>query len=82
MSVGQADFAKYQQVSQAFKDIINAITTLELGQLKLYFVGLEKKIYKKEAVYGEYTSLQNMLDSFKEAKGKVALHFAVARGDV
>ena len=44
MSSGQADFAKYQQVSQAFKDIINSVTTLELGQLKLYFVGLEKKI--------------------------------------
>jgi hypothetical protein len=37
---GTGDFAKYQQVSKAFKDMIDSITTLEIGQLKLYFVSL------------------------------------------
>ena len=67
----------------AFKEIINAVTTFEIGQLKLYFVNLDKKIINKETgIYSEYVSLKQMLDQFKEAKGKVALHFAVARGDV
>jgi len=68
----------------AYKDIINAVTTFELGQLKLFFVNLEKKIATKEegSIYSEYVTLKQMLDQFKEAKGKVALHFAVARGDV
>lgn len=38
------DFKKYQEVLAVFKEIINTVTTFELGQLKLYFVNLEKKI--------------------------------------
>jgi hypothetical protein len=54
-----------------------------LGQLKLFFVNLEKRISSKaSSVFEDFTSLLALLDNLKEAKGKVALHFAVARGDV
>lgn len=41
------DFKKYQEIMAVFKDIINAVTTFEIGQLKLFFVNLEKKILNK-----------------------------------
>lgn len=37
---------------------------------------------KSSPVFEDFTSLLGLLDHLKEAKGKVALHFAVARGDV
>jgi hypothetical protein len=57
------DFKKYQEVLAVFKEIINTVTTFEIGQLKLYFVNLEKKIdAKEEGIYSEYISLKQMLD--------------------
>lgn len=41
------DMQKYQEVSKLYKEIIDAITTLEVSQLKLYLVNLEKRITNK-----------------------------------
>ncbi len=80
METGQ--FEKYQEVSKLFKEIVDSITTLEIGQLKLFFVNLEKRIATKSSpVLEDFNSLLALLNNLKEAKGKVALHFAVARGD-
>ena len=34
------DLKKYQEIMALFKDIINAVTTFEIGQIKLFFVNL------------------------------------------
>lgn len=74
---------KYQQVSKLYKEIIDAITTLEVPQLKLYLVNLDKRIQAKEtSVLSDFSSLLQLLNQLKEAKGKVPLHFAVARGNL
>jgi hypothetical protein len=44
----QEELQKYQEVAKRFKEIIDAITTLEFSQLKLFLVRLEKKIAGKE----------------------------------
>lgn len=74
---------KYQEISKLYKEIIEAITTLEVPQLKLFLVNLDKRVLAKEsAVLAEFASLPQLLNQLKEAKGKVALHFAVARGNL
>ncbi len=62
---------------------MESITTLELPQLKLYLVNLEKRINSKaEPLLAEYHNVKHLLDTTKEAKGKVPLHFACAKGDL
>lgn len=73
---------QYQAVSKLYKEIVDALTTLEYGQMKLYLSNLAKRVQQKEeAVLQEYSSVKELLNSLKEAKGKVALHFACAKGD-
>lgn len=79
----QGEMQKYQAVSKLYKEIIDTLTTKEMGQVKLYLVNLGKRIDKKEeAILGEYSSVKDLFDNLKEAKGKVPLHFACAKGDV
>jgi hypothetical protein len=81
MEPGQVQ--KYQEVSKLYKEIIDSITTLEVSQLKLYLVNLDKRIAGKDSpVLADFATLVQLLDQLKEAKGKVALHFAVARGNL
>jgi ankyrin repeat protein len=81
MEAGQ--YEQYQAISKLYKEIVDSITMLELGQVKLYFVNLQKRIEAGgEAALGEYKNVKELLDSLKEAKGKVPIHFAAARGDV
>lgn len=72
----------YHKVSELYKEIVDTLTKQELGQVKLYCSNLGKKIAAKEPVYAEFRDSRNLLDALKEAKGKVALHYACARGDV
>lgn len=37
---------KYQEVSQLYKEIVDAITTQEISQVKLFLVNLQKRIDK------------------------------------
>jgi ankyrin repeat protein len=81
MEPGQVQ--KYQEISKLYKEIVDAITTLEVSQVKLFLVNLEKRMVNKESpTFQEFSSLVNLLDTLKEAKGKVPLHFAVARGNL
>jgi hypothetical protein len=60
------DLAKYHEISAKFKELIDAVTTLDLSQLKLFFVNLEKKIIgKTEAFYNEFDTMKNYLDNIK-----------------
>jgi hypothetical protein len=43
----QGDMQKYQEIAKLYKEIIESITTLELPQLKLYLVSLDKRIQAK-----------------------------------
>lgn len=81
MEAGQ--FEQYQAVSKLYKEIVEAITNQETPQLKLYLVNLQKRIdAKAEPVLTDYTSVKELLDNTKEAKGKVPLHFACAKGNL
>lgn len=81
MSEGQ--FQHYQAVSKLYQEIIENITNQELSQIKLYLINLDKRIAAKEQeILIEYDSAKNLLNNLKEAKGKVALHFAAAKGNV
>lgn len=77
------DMQKYQEISKLYKEIIDAITTLEAPQLKLYLVNLDKRIVNKETpILADFSTLVYLLNNLKEAKGKLPLHFAVARGNM
>lgn len=77
------DMQKYQEISKLYKEIIDAITTLEVPQVKLFLVNLEKRITNKESpIIAEFNTLVYLLNNLKEAKGKLPLHFAVARGNL
>jgi hypothetical protein len=79
----KGEIKQYQELSKLYKEIVDSITTLELPQVKLYLVNLEKRIHEKaQPILSEYDSLKKLLDTTKEAKGKVPLHFACARGNV
>lgn len=61
---------------------MDSVTTLDLGQLKLYLVNLQKRIDShNEPVLNEYKDVKELLEGIKEAKGKVPLHYASARGN-
>ena len=45
MEEGQAQ--KYEAISKLYKEIVDSLTTLELPQLKLYLVNLDKRIQGK-----------------------------------
>ena len=79
---GKEGYKKYQEMSEAYKDLVETITNKDLPQIKLYCKNLSKKISSKQKVYEDFTDPKAFLDHFKEAKGKVALHYACARGDV
>lgn len=36
----KGELKKYQEASKAFKDIVDAITTYDIGQIKLFFSNL------------------------------------------
>lgn len=79
----QGEIQKYQEISKLYKEIVDSLTTLELAQVKLYLVNLEKRIQAKaEPLLAEYRSVKELFNSTKEAKGKVPLHFACAKGDL
>lgn len=40
-------FEQYQAISKLYKEIVDAITTLELAQVKLFLVNLQKRIDAK-----------------------------------
>jgi len=57
---------KYQEISKLYKEIVDSITTLELPQLKLYLVNLEKRISSKaEPLLSDYHSVKELLDTTK-----------------
>lgn len=41
------ELQKYQEISKLYKEIVDAITTLEISQFKLYLVNLDKRIANK-----------------------------------
>lgn len=46
MEAGQ--FEQYQAISKLYKEVVDSITTLDLPQLKLYLVNLQKRIDNKQ----------------------------------
>ena len=74
---------KYQQISKLYKEIVDTLTTQTLPQIKLYFSNLSKKITEKsDSLYADFLDVTALLNNLKQAKGKLPIHFAVAKGDL
>ena len=77
------DMKDYEATSILYKELVAAITEKELTQLNLNMVYLQKWIkLGKEPILAQHKQVKDILDTLRENKGKVALHFTWARDDL
>lgn len=79
-----SEAARFEQAKKFIQEYLSAVTDKPLPQLKLYLKSLEKQIGQADApgFLADCTSLTDLLNHTVEGKGKTALHFACARGDL
>ncbi len=75
---------KFEKAKAFIQQFLSSVTDKSLPQLKLFLKNLEKDLATaaEGTLLSQYTSVTEMLNHTVEGKGKAALHFACARGDL